>query len=154
MLTRARIHPDNPGRWGLFLFENGNVGSIQQIDLAARPVESEKSKSELSITMNNPALAIPGPLVSSVSSVPGRSSLFPTLGPGGSWDGHSVDPSLEVLLEQIKALREEMNQILGKRSPDHGFDRFSRDRGQIHPLGFLVQRQNPGAGQFFDTKGR
>jgi len=109
---------------GLFLFENGNVGSIQQIDLAARPVEIEKNNSQLNLDGNS--------LVSG-AFVPERSLMFSNPGPragsvvgsaagGGTLDGQPVENPLEALVEQIKALKEEMDIILGKRSHVQGLD--------------------------------
>jgi hypothetical protein len=98
---------------GVFLFENGNVGSIQQIDLATRPIESDTIKTELNTVVNNP---VPGvlPMV-----------LTPGFDPG-SLEGQQ-NP-LETLMEQINALKEEMNQLLGNRSPSKGFSQgLTRD---------------------------
>ena len=101
---------------GVFLFENGNVGSIQQIDLAARPVESETIKTELNAVVNNPA---PGVLPQNRLSM----VLTPGSGPG-SLEGQVQNP-LETLMEQINALKEEMNQLLGNRSSSKGFSKGS-----------------------------
>jgi len=105
---------------GVFLFENGNVGSIQQIDLAARPPESEPIKTKLDSVVNNP---MPGVL-------PQNRSFFvlpPVSGPG-SVEGQVQNP-LETLMEQINTLKEEMKQLLENRSSSKGFskgfDRFS-----------------------------
>jgi hypothetical protein len=112
---------------GVFLFENGNVGSIQQIDLAARPVESETVKTKLD-AVNNP---LPGVL-------PPRSFLVSAPGSGpGSLEGQVQNP-LETLMEQINVLKEEMNQLLGNRSSSKGsskglshyFNRFSGVSGE------------------------
>jgi hypothetical protein len=90
---------------GVFLFENGNVGSIQQIDLAARPVESETIKTKLD-AVNNPLSGV----------LPPRSFFVSAPGSGrGSLEGQVQNP-METLMEQINALKEEMNQLLGNRS--------------------------------------
>lgn len=106
---------------GVFLFENGNVGSIQQIDLAARPVERDTIKTELGAVVNNPASGV----------LPPNSPFFVSasgFGPG-SLEGQVQNP-LEILMEQINALKEEMNQLLGNRSSSKGFDRFSGRPGE------------------------
>lgn len=104
----------------VFLFEDGNVGSIQQIDLAARPVEKEKIKAQLNLEVNNPGF---------VSSVPDPAGKF--LVPGSrprSLAGQSAENPLEALMEQIKALKEEIHQLLGNRSS--GVARFSEGPGK------------------------
>jgi len=110
------VAPDNTlkGRLkssGIFLFENGNVGSIQQIDLAARRVESKYKSPESNVDEKDP---VPGAFALE------RSSMFLTLGAmEGAWAGEGpkdiqpVESPLEALLEQIKALKEEMDIILG-----------------------------------------
>ncbi len=130
---------------GIFLFENGNVGSIQQIDLATRPIENEKKDSELNMAVNTPG---------SVSSVSDRSLIFswgpmagPEIGSGaGALDGQPAQDPLEGLVEQIKALREEMDIILGKKSAAHGLGLFPGSRLEkdgFAPSNYQLYRINP-----------
>ncbi len=112
---------------GLFLFENGNVGSVQQIDLATRPIETETSHSELNITVGSR---------SPVSSAFDHLSTIPSPGATmGSLGGQDKNP-LEALLEQIKTLREEMDRILGKDSSSNGVARFQGGLGGRHGFVF------------------
>lgn len=105
---------------GLFLFENGSVGSVQQIDLATRPIERETSHPELKITVNR-RLPFPSAL--------DRGPLLPASGPAmGSLEGQVKNP-LEALVEQIKKLREEMDRILGRSSSSNGVARFQGGLG-------------------------
>ncbi|MCP4718238.1 MAG: hypothetical protein GY860_02170 [Desulfobacteraceae bacterium] len=132
---------------GIFLFENGNVGSIQQIDLAARPIENEKKDSELKLAVNNPF---------SVASVSDRSPILSTPGPMvGSLEGQPVQNPLEALVEQIKALREEMNLILGKKPSSSGLGRFFSGPGKkngFSPSNYQLYQINPDS--FFLLSGR
>jgi len=96
---------------GVFLFENGNVGSIQQIDLAARVPESETSKMKLDAVVNTP---MPGVLPRN------RSFFVSAPGSGMGSLGGQVQNPLEILMEQINALKEEMNQLLENRSSSKG----------------------------------
>ncbi|MBA3012854.1 MAG: hypothetical protein KKF12_15715 [Proteobacteria bacterium] len=110
-------------RSGVFLFENGNVGSIQQIDLAARPAESDRDKSELNISVKDTRS---GGAASQVSDPPvlfafPRSLTKPS-------EGQAAENPLESLLEQVKAMREKMNQILGERSDAHGLNQWPNIR--------------------------
>lgn len=112
---------------GLFLFENGNVGSVQQIDLATRPLESAISHPELNIEVSSQA---------PVTSALDRGPLFPAPGPVmGSLEGQVKNP-LEALVEQIKYLREEMDRILGKSSSSNGVNRFQGGLGGRNGFAF------------------
>jgi len=85
-------------RSGVFLFENGNVGGIQQIDLAARAPEEE------SLDLSIPEPFNPQSLFSPAVNMP----IQP--------EKEVAQSPMKVLMDQIKALREEIQQILGNRS--------------------------------------
>jgi hypothetical protein len=87
-------------RSGVFLFENGNVGGIQQIDLAARVPVEETVEGEP---------AIPEPF--------DAQALFaPAINLAVSPEEEVAENPLKMLMDQIKALREEIQQILGNRT--------------------------------------
>lgn len=90
-------------RSGMFLFENGNVGTVQQIDLAAR--EPEENMSDLSW---DPVSQQASPLPSVSGS--GTGAL-------AERNGETQNP-FQALIDQIKVLKEEMRQILGQDSKD------------------------------------
>ncbi len=123
---------------GMFLFENGNVGSIQQIDLAVRPIEDEKSEVKLNPTLNNPT---------SISSVSDLALMFSTQAPlTGSLKDQAIQTPLESLVEQIKELREEMDLILGKKPSSHDLGRFFSGTGKNNGFAFSkyqLYRINP-----------
>lgn len=111
---------------GVFLFENGNVGSIQQIDLAARVPESETIKMKLDAVVNTP---MPGVLPRN------RSFFVSAPGSGMGSLGGQVQNPLEILMEQINALKEEMNQLLENRSSSKGASKsFSPGFGRFPGL--------------------
>jgi len=104
-------------RSGMFFFENGNVGSVQQIDLAARPAEIDRGKAELDISVNG-SRSGGGP--SQVPDTP-VSFAFPRV-LTNPFQGQAAENPLESLLEQVKAMREKMNQILGETSESQGLN--------------------------------
>ncbi|MDD9303740.1 MAG: hypothetical protein HUK40_15925 [Desulfobacter sp.] len=89
-------------RSGVFLFENGNVGGIQQIDLAVR------ASADTNTVSPHEQGDMPGKGVD-----PDLGVFFSKLGlaaPGGN----ERETRLTELMEEIKALREEIAQILGQ----------------------------------------
>lgn len=96
---------------GMFLFENGNVGTIQQIDLAAGPLPKEEKDLDLIREKGEPdtgaGRSFPGNILAT-GRLPG------TMDPGFVREPGAGETPLEALKEQIKKLREEMDQILGK----------------------------------------
>ncbi|MCP3941850.1 MAG: hypothetical protein GY710_10255 [Desulfobacteraceae bacterium] len=103
---------------GIFLFENGKVGSIQQIDLAARSIESKKIDLPLNQAVNNlPPVSLALKNSSPVS--------FP-VPRGVPLNDQPVLTPLETLVEQVKALRDEMELILGQNSDFSGLSRLHR----------------------------
>jgi hypothetical protein len=95
-------------RSGVFLFEDGNVGAMQQIDLAARE---------------------PGSGVENTGAFQGITQLgdfstvdLASLNMGGVIAGpapievEEVENPISALMKQIEALREEIQQVLGTRS--------------------------------------
>ena len=70
----------------------------------------------MNLEVNNPG---------SVTSVPDPDGKFLAPGSQGPLAGQPAENPLEALMEQIKALKEEMHQLLGNRSSSHGVIRFS-----------------------------
>ena len=84
-------------RSGVFLFENGNVGGIQQVDLAARVPEEEVE-------------------ISASESFDPQSLFSPVVNLDAQPEAEIAENPLKLLMDQIRALREEIQQILGERT--------------------------------------
>ncbi|WDP89634.1 MAG: hypothetical protein HUN04_07830 [Desulfobacter sp.] len=109
-------------RSGVFLFENGNVGSLGQVDLAARAPEPSPALSALG--QETPA---GGAALDGVE----RSNLLPGTGMaviGGEDDGDAGENPLNALLEQIEKLKEELRQIFGQDREEKGRESINRFR--------------------------
>jgi|GEM_PF-758896 len=96
---------------GVFLFENGNVGTLQQIDLAARA--SEKDLKDLSGRDLSPDVFQPQ---ASSGVLLGKAMENAAVS-----NGETENP-FQALIDQINALREDVQQILGKSK--QGRDQF------------------------------
>ncbi|HCY84325.1 MAG TPA: hypothetical protein DHV36_04235 [Desulfobacteraceae bacterium] len=98
-------------RSGVFLFEDGNVGAMQQIDLAAREPGADASAAGAfqestqlgDFTVVNLASMNMG---GNTGGITGPSPI----------EAEDVENPLSALMEQIEALKEELQQILGTRS--------------------------------------
>jgi len=115
-------------RSGLFLFENGNVGSVQQIDLAARAIEEERG-----------SLSRAGEPVE-VLSLSGVTD-------GAVKNGKTENP-LQALIDQIQALREEIQQILGAGKKEYSRFRGTRTRAMSFSDAQLYRMTHPNAANF------
>lgn len=93
---------------GIFLFENGKIGSIQEMDLASRPLDKpEPGKEEFPL----PGTVLPTRPGSGVLNSPSTTAPAPEQG------GETRNP-LKDLLDRIKKLKEEMGRLYEKMSPD------------------------------------
>ncbi|MCD4675768.1 MAG: hypothetical protein K8S18_07185 [Desulfobacula sp.] len=101
---------------GMFLFENGNVGSIHQIDLAAQtPDKIDKEAAKLSLdNMQEPLMNDP-------------EVLFPAAVAEDSLTKDVPNP-LQDLLEKIEKLKEEMERLFEKMNPASNQNRFRRSK--------------------------
>ena len=99
---------------GMFLFENGNVGSVHQVDLAVHtPEKTEKDTAQF---FQDDMQTLP------VNSPPGLSSSIVTDGP----QPEAVPNPLQDLLDRIKELKEEMEHLYEKMKPASNQNRFRR----------------------------
>ncbi|MEH0021187.1 MAG: hypothetical protein V6Z89_16155 [Desulfobacter sp.] len=108
-------------RSGVFLFENGNVGAVQQIDLAARTPEPE-------VTEVGPAQDM------EFWGIRDRIYQVPETSLAGGEAPQIVENPLNSLMEQIKALREEFQELLGRRPVKEKNSRPSRLRAMATSL--------------------
>ncbi len=106
-------------RSGAFLFENGNVGMIQQIDLAAQPLETEGVSESQS-----PAGMFQGTFTSGSTFVPESAGEQVSV-QGGVAD---VKSSLDELLEQIRDLQRQLRKILDLDDPSKKQPKRQRSR--------------------------
>ena len=85
---------------GIFLFENGKVGSVQEVDLASRALDKKELQEE----------SLPRP--ESLFSIPSGSPVFPFVPVmvQGAQPQEAQNP-LKDLLERIKKLKEEMARL-------------------------------------------
>ena len=95
-------------RSGLFLFENGNVGVIQQIDLAARSTETQylaepDSQSDLPQSIDTPA-ALSGTLENGTS-----------ISREQTWQNEAKN-FLEEMMQQIRDMEKQMRRIFNMES--------------------------------------
>lgn len=91
-------------RSGIFLFENGNVGMIQQIDLAARSQEPEMVSEQESPADLPPAVNPPR-------------TIFKALGNEPSWSREQVwqteaENFLKEMMEQLREMEKQIRRIL------------------------------------------
>jgi len=106
---------------GMFLFENGNVGSIHQIDLASRaPDEIDEDTTTLPLD-DTQVSPINGPRVLSSQMAINEPQL------------EDVSNPLQDLLDRIEKLKEEMGRLLKKMNPASNQNNFARS-GQRHYL--------------------
>jgi hypothetical protein len=105
---------------GVFLFENGRVGAVHQIDLASRPLETPANESNAVPEADRPPLK---PL-----NVPSRLS-FPSVMEESRSDEASAP--LQDLLDRIERLKQKMETLMGKMNPGPHQDGFggSKYRG-------------------------
>ncbi|NOX34350.1 MAG: hypothetical protein GXP56_11565 [Deltaproteobacteria bacterium] len=103
---------------GMFLFENGNVGSVHQIDLAVHTPEKIK-KGKAGFLQEDTRAA---PVESTVPSAGGLSLPMVT----EDHQPEAVPNPLQELIDQIEKLKEEMGQLLEKMNPALNHNRFGR----------------------------
>jgi len=109
---------------GVFLFENGNAGSIHQIDLAARPVDEIHEMSTESLQKDTALTQINLPDELSLSSVMAAQEPI-----------EEIDNPLKDLLERIEQLRQELEHLYDKMNPEPNQNRFVKSRR--HPYSRL-----------------
>lgn len=123
---------------GIFLFENGNVGSINQIDLAAQEPETADSQLSEQTDAFVETQTIP---------VEGTSTVLPAAAtadiPEAAGTPEAENP-LKQLLDQIKELKEKMEQIFEKMSlaatdEIHGSRRSRHGRGRLSKNPMMFQ---------------
>ncbi len=126
---------------GLFLFENGNVGTVQQIDLAARAPETG---------MKNLSGSVASPSVFQQQS-PSEVGLSTDMADTSGRNGETENP-FQALIDQIKALREEVQQILGRGKP--GRDPFVSPGSKALSLSNfqLYRMTRPGPSGFYSNR--
>ncbi len=115
---------------GMFLFENGNVGVVQQIDLAARSTETQnlaepESLSEFPQSIDTPA-ALSGTLENGTSI-----SMEQT------WQNEAKN-FLEEMMQQIRDMEKQMRRIFNMESkPGHRRGKANRllERLRLHGKG-------------------
>ncbi len=90
---------------GVFLFENGRVGSVHQIDLVSRPLEALTNESS-----TGPEVEVDSPPLKSLHISPGPA--FP-LKTEVSRPAEASGP-LQDLLDRIEELKQKMETLLGK----------------------------------------
>lgn len=106
---------------GIFLFENGGVGSIHQIDLAARPLDEINEETIESL---------PGDTKISQVNAPSNISLATVMA-----DEEIANP-LKDLLERIEKLKQELKHLYDKMNLEPHQNGFVKSRR--HPYSGLV----------------
>lgn len=114
----------NVARSGIFLFENGNVGMVQQIDLAARSAESE-------IRADLPPDVNPAPVLSGALNNKAAVSIEQTR-------QTEAENFLEEMMHQIREMEKQIRRILNIESkPGNGRGNANRlfNRIRLHGKG-------------------
>ncbi|MBU1345043.1 MAG: hypothetical protein KKE44_22195 [Proteobacteria bacterium] len=96
---------------GMFLFENGNVGSIHQIDLASRQKNEIEEKRAEPPLENIQAASPPIPGIVSLATVMNEPP-------------QNITNPMKDLLDRIKKLKQEMERLYEKMSPASHQNRF------------------------------
>ncbi|MCP3872622.1 MAG: hypothetical protein GY699_05620 [Desulfobacteraceae bacterium] len=99
---------------GMFLFENGNVGSVHQIDLASQPLEEIDEKMAEPVQDANPAQLLTGAIIPPPTQM-------------DEPDENMSNP-LKDLLDQIKKLKEEMERMYERMNQSSNQGRFGGSR--------------------------
>ncbi|MCD4719205.1 MAG: hypothetical protein K8S13_05000 [Desulfobacula sp.] len=136
---------------GMFLFENGNVGSVHQIDLVSRKLDeigkdgmpAGKGSGQLTELPQEDTQVPPTNGIGTLSSIMGTGEPQP----------EDVSNPLQDLLDRIEKLKEEMGRLYEKMNPASNQDRFGQNRfkrsGQRHYQGLNFNQ----SGLLFDYKG-